>query len=227
MDDATALLDFCYAPVRGAMRTFLIAVVAATSLVGGLRLYAANTPISAGITFADEVFTRSPIVTAALGDPLAPAEIAIVKRVAREEIERAFAALRVRVVESPRAFWRVRVVPTVAIARNRARFNASGAAYGFGPLGGAGFVSFTALAVNAARYAPDGASRAQVVEAIGRGIGRSAVHEFAHMMMPDVPFDRDPDHHSYEHRSTARVSQYYGMVRWATAGPVLRERFGR
>jgi hypothetical protein len=209
------------------MWTFLIAVVAATSLVSGLQLYASRAPISAGITFADEVFTRSRIVTAALGTPLAPGEIAVVKRVAREEVERAFAALRVRVVESPRAFWRVRVVPTVAIARNRARFNASGAAYGFGPLGGAGFVSFTALAVNATRYAPAGASREQIVEAIGRGIGRSAVHEFAHMMAPDVPFDRDTDEYSYEHRSTARPAQYYGTLRWATAGPVLRERFGR
>ena len=209
------------------MWTFVIAVVAATSLVSGLQLYASRAPISAGLTFADEVFTRSPLVARALGSPLDAGEAAAVKRAAREEVERAFDALRVRVVESPRAFWRVRVIPTVVLRRNRQSFSPSGASYGFGPLGGAGFVNFTALALNAIRYAPPGSSRAQIVRAIGRGIGRSAVHEFTHMMVPEVPFDRDTDEYSYEHRNTARPAQYYGTLRWATAGPVLRQRFGR
>jgi hypothetical protein len=92
-------------------------------------------------------------------------------------------------------------------------------------LGGAGFVNFTTLALNAIRYAPPGTSRA-AMDAIGRGIGRSAVHELAHMMIPDVAIDRHPDENSYEHSSTARVSQYYGDLHWAVAGPVLRARLG-
>ena len=209
------------------MWTFLIAVAAATSLMGGLHLYASRAPISAGLTFADESFTESRLVTAALGSPLTPEEIAVVKRAALREVEHALAGLRVRVSENPRAFWRVRVIPTVTVQRNRRRFSTAGAGYGFGVLGGAGFVNFTALATNAVRYAPPDASRAEIVEAIGRGIGRSAVHEFAHMMIPDVPIDRHPDADSYEHSSTARRSQYYGTLHWAKAGPVLRERFGR
>ncbi len=209
------------------MWTFLIAVVAATTLMGGLQWRASRTPISAAITFADEAFSATPMVAAALGAPLTPDEIAAIKRAARGEVERAFADLRVRFVETPRAFWRVRVIPDVVLRRNRRSFNPSGASYGLGILGGAGFVNFTTLALNAIRYAPPGTPRREMVIAIGRGIGRSAVHELAHLMSPDVAIDRHPDENSYEHSSTARVSQYYGDLHWAVAGPVLRERLGR
>lgn len=208
------------------MWTFLIAVLATTTLVTGVRWYTGTAPISAGITFAEETFRDARLVAAELGGPLAPEEVAIIKRAARQEVERAFAGLRVRVVESPRAFWRVRVLPTVQHARNRRTFATAGASYGFGMLGGAGFVNFTSLAVNAVRYAPPGTPRAAVVEAIGRGIGRSAVHEFAHMMAPDVPIHDTSDPDSYEESNTARASQYYGAIRWANAWPALQARLG-
>jgi hypothetical protein len=208
------------------MWTFLLAVLATTTLVTGAKWYTAAAPISAGITFADEAFRDARIVTAELGGPLTPEEVAVIKRIARQEIEGAFAGLRVRVVESPRAFWRVRVLPTVQHARNRRTFATAGASYGFGMLGGAGFVNFTALAVNAIRYAPPGTPRPTIVEAIGRGIGRSAVHEFVHMMAPDVPIHDTSDPDSYEESNTARASQYYGSIRWANAWPALVERLG-
>lgn len=209
------------------MWTFLLAVVATTSLVAGIQWHTSSASISAGITFADEVFTRTPIVAAALGGPFSPEEIAAVRRAARREVEHAFAGLRVRVSDNPRAFWRVRVLPTVSLRRNRSQFSPAGASYGFGPLGGAGFVNFTAIAVSALGYAPPGTTRAEIVEAIGRGVGRSAVHEFAHMMVPDVPIDQERDEHTYEHRSSARAGQYYGELRWGPAWPVLHRRLGR
>ena len=208
------------------MWTFLIAVVATTSLATGVRWYTATAPITAGISFADEAFHDARVVTRELGGPFTPEETAVIKAVARAEVERAFSGLRVKVVDGPRAFWRVRVLPTVQVRRNRRSFSTAGASYGFGMLGGAGFVNFTSLAFNAVRYAPPGTGRPAIVEAIGRGIGRSAVHEFAHMMAPDLPMHdtRDPD--SYEQSNTARFSQYYGEVRWATAWPALRARLG-
>ena len=208
------------------MWPLLIAVAATTTLFSGVYLYSSSAPITAGITFADEAFT-SRLVVDALGRPLTPEEVAVVKQVAREEVERALAGLRVTVVDTPRAFWRVRVLPTVQLRRNRMQFNPSGASYGFGMLGGAGFVNFESLALNAVRYAPAGTSRAAIVEAMGRGIGRSAVHEFAHMMAPDVPIHQTTDPDSYEDSSTARVSQYYGELRWDIAWPALRTRLGQ
>jgi hypothetical protein len=209
------------------MWTFLFAVLATTTLAAGARWYTATAPITAGITFADESFTESRVVTAELGGPFTPEERRAIRDAARREVERAFAGLRVRVVEGPRAFWRVRVLPTVQLRRNRRSFATAGASYGFGLLGGAGFVNFTSLASNAVRYAPPGTPRAAIVEAIGRGIGRSAVHEFAHMMAPDVPIHDTTDPDSYEDTNTARPSQYYGELRWASAWPALRDRLGR
>jgi hypothetical protein len=208
------------------MWPLLIAVAATTTLFSGVYLYSSAAPISAGITFADESFT-STLVTDELGAPLTPREIATIKRVAREEVERALLGLRVTVVDTSRAFWRVRVLPTVQLRRNRMQFTPSGASYGFGMLGGAGFVNFTSLALNAVRYAPAGTPRSAVVDAIGRGIGRSAVHEFAHMMAPDVPIHATADPDSYEDSNTARVSQYYGEIRWDIAWPALQQRLGR
>ena len=204
----------------------MIAIVATTTLVSGVRWYTASAPISAAITFANEAFTDARLVTAELGGPFTPEEMGAIRAAARAEVEHAFAGLRVKVVDTPRAFWRVRVLPTVQVRRNRRSFGTAGASYGFGMLGGAGFVNFTALAVNAVRYAPPGTTRAGIVEAIGRGIGRSAVHEFAHMMAPDVPIHDTPDPDSYEESNTARFSQYYGEMRWATAWPALRQRLG-
>ena len=208
------------------MWPLLIAVAATTTLFSGVYLYSSSAPISAGITFADEAFT-SPLLVAELGSALTQDEVGVIKRVAREEVERALTGLRVAVVETPRAFWRVRVLPTVQLRRNRMSFNPAGASYGFGMLGGAGFVNFTSLALNAVRYAPEGTPRAGVIDAIGRGIGRSAVHEFAHMMAPDVPIHATDDPDSYEDSNTARVSQYYGEIRWDIAWPALRERLGQ
>jgi hypothetical protein len=208
------------------MWPLLIAVAATTTLFSGVYLYSSSAPISAGITFAEESFS-SALVTRELGGPLTPEEIDAISTVARDEVERAFAGLRVTVVDAPRAFWRVRVLPTVQLRRNRMSFNPAGASYGFGMLGGAGFVNFTSLALNAIRYAPAGTPRGEIVRAIGRGIGRSAVHEFTHMMAPDVPIHATTDPDSYEDSNTARLSQYYGELRWDNAWPALQERLGR
>jgi len=120
----------------------------------------------------------------------------------------------------------------LTVTRNRTTypFSFAGQSRVFGPLGGSGSVAFAILAHNAIEYAPAGASRQQIVEGIGKGIGRAAVHEFAHQALgldnlSLLDNRTDPD--SYEYGNADRRSQYYGELRWTAAWPVLVERFGR
>jgi hypothetical protein len=211
------------------MWTVLLAVGTTMSLVACVQWRVATAPISASLTFADTAFTNAPDVLQELGGPLTPGEIDTIQRVSRKEIEEAFAGLNIRLTSERRAFWRVRVVPSVVWRSftGRARTNAAGASWGFGPLGGGAFVNFNTLALNAVRYAPPGAPRAVIVDAIGRGIGRSAVHEFAHMIAAGAQIDSRIDENSYEYATADRASHYYGRLRWATAWPLLQKKIGR
>lgn len=95
-----------------------------------------------------------------------------------------------------------------------------------GPLGGEGTVSVRAVAAQAVHYAPPGATRAAIIEAIGRGIGRTAVHEFAHQILFGEPVPPSTDPQSYEYESSDRAEQYYGSVHWDTAWPFLVRKLG-
>ena len=103
--------------------------------------------------------------------------------------------------------------------------SAAGASYALGPLGGGGFLNFTTLALKAVVYQPPGTSRDELVTAIGRGIGRSAVHEFTHLML-GADSRHSGDDATYEYESADRMSQYYGQLRWADARPLLERRLG-
>jgi hypothetical protein len=76
-------------------------------------------------------------------------------------------------------------------------------------------------------YAPDGADRAAIIAAIGRGIGRAAVHEFAHQLLPHAPLHASRDHASYEFHSAARPQQFFGEMHWDLAWPMLEARLRR
>jgi hypothetical protein len=211
------------------MRILLVAVAAALVLLGGLRLYSSATPPTASLTFDDGALAATPgEVTAALGGPLGGADVDTIKALAHEEVERAFSGLRLRFVDTGRAFWRIRVLASFAppTLSGRARVNTAGASYPFGALGGGGFLSFTTLAIKAIVYAPTGASREEMVAAIGRGVGRSAVHEFTHLMLGGSAIHSD-DETSYEFETADRPSQYYGELRWGKARPLLDRRLGR
>ena len=82
----------------------------------------------------------------------------------------------------------------------------------------------TVAALGAVTYAPPDASRQTIIEGIGRGIGRAAVHEFSHAI---VNANHSQDEHSYEYRSSDRKGQFYGELHWASAGPILQQRFGK
>ncbi len=94
-----------------------------------------------------------------------------------------------------------------------------------GFLGGSGAVGVDFVAFQAVHFAPGEASRQVIIEGIGRGIGRVAVHEFMHQMLGASASHNDSDPDSYEHGRPDRASQYYGELHWTTAWPLLRRRF--
>jgi hypothetical protein len=76
-------------------------------------------------------------------------------------------------------------------------------------------------------FAPADASRSSIIESIGRGIGRVAVHEFAHQLLPKTPIDGSTDPRSYEGGSAATIEGYYGEIHWDIAGLWLDGRLKR
>jgi hypothetical protein len=160
-----------------------------------------------------------------LGEPLTAPDLKKIASVARDEIRRAFAGLRITITDRRDAPYRVRIVDSVRDPRFRSQVEVAGASWGIAGLGGHGVVSFQFLASGAVAHAPPGADRATKVEAIGRGIGRSVVHELVHQFFPSQNVhSSDPD--SYEFDSAARRVQYYGDMHWSLARPLLEERFG-
>ena len=195
------------------------AVVAAASIAGALELLSRDNVVTIGFWFEDATFELHD--PARLGGPLTLDEQQRIRNVARREIEQAFAEFRIEVTDRRDASYRVRVSQALT-AYNR--YAAAGQSNVFGPLGGYGAVSFITLAAQAMAHAPAGASRADIVEGIGRGLGRSAVHEFAHQILPKGPMHNTRDPASYEYWSSDRAAQYYGEMHWSVARPKLTER---
>jgi len=163
-------------------------------------------------------------VTARLHGPLKDNEIELIKQLSRMEIDRAFSGLSITVTTNPNAFWRVEVLQSLPVRMSQKLPNA-GESVALGALGGRGAVGFDLVALKAINYAPAGAPRHRIIEGIGRGIGRVAVHEFVHQILGAAAAHNDSDVNSYEYGSPDRASQYYGDLHWTTALPFLDKRF--
>jgi hypothetical protein len=164
-------------------------------------------------------------VAGPLGGPLTEKERASITQISRAEIDRAFAALPLSITESRDAFWRVAVLRTLPSRGNRALPHA-GESLAMGFMGGTGAVDFEFVAFTALHFAPDPAARPAIVEAMGRGIGRVAVHELMHQILGASIGHDDTDANSYEYGNPERRSQYYGELHWTTALPLLEQRLG-
>jgi hypothetical protein len=178
-------------------------------------------PIEAGFWFDEVAFDSS-----RLGSPLTAGEIVTIESVARAELREAFRGLPIVVSERRDARYTLRVVQEVRDLRFRRPVGVAGQSRGIAGFGGSGSVSFDFLANGAMAWAPDPADRAELVAAIGRGIGRTAVHEFTHQLLPRAPIHDSRDDQSYEYRSAARRAQYYGPMHWDLALPLLHARLG-
>jgi hypothetical protein len=197
------------------------ATAATASLLAAIAYQSGSNVVVAGFWFEDVTFeVHDP---ARLGGPLTRDEQQRIQTVARQEIEQAFAEFSIQLTERRDSLYRVRVQQQLTAGR----YAAAGHSNVFGPLGGYGAVSFITLAAQAMAHAPATASRGDIVEAIGRGLGRAAVHEFAHQILPSGPMHNTQDRASYEYFSSDRAVQYYGEMHWSVARPKLEERLSR
>lgn len=164
--------------------------------------------------------------SARLETPVTASEVAIIESVARSELASAFAGLRMVLSDRQNATYRIAVVPRVRDRRLLRDIDVAGESRAVSGFGGSGAVSFSFAASGAVACAPADAARPIVIEAIGRGIGRTAVHELAHQLFPNLQIHESRDRRSYEYYSAARCEQYFGEMHWDLAGPRLRARFG-
>ncbi len=178
--------------------------------------------IEAGFWFEDVTFE-----SARLDGPLSADDMAVIAAAARAELVSAFRGLPITFSDRRDARYRVSVIQEVLDPRFRRRVGGAGQSRAISWVGGTGAVSFSFLAAGAVSYAPPEASRSAVVEAIGRGIGRTAVHEFTHQLLPTTQIHDSRNMRSYEYASAARPAQYYGPMEWDLAWPLLERRVGQ
>jgi hypothetical protein len=162
-----------------------------------------------------------------IGDPITAAELAIIDRAARKEIEDAFRDFAVVVTANRSARYKVAVLPTLRDERLIRGGTYAGESRGIAGFGGSGAVNFEFVANGAMIVAPDDAGRAMIIESLGRGIGRVAVHEFQHQLLPKSPIHDSKDPGSYEGNSPSTIEGYYGDLHWDIAGPWLNDRLKR
>lgn len=197
---------------------FGLALAAST----GVEWCALGEPARARFWFDSPAF-QLPRSTAQVTDELTGAEIQQIDRVARVELSQAFAGLRLVFSDHPASPYSVRVVQDLP-PKLGPRPLAAGESVVLGPLGSQGWVSFRAVTSLALSYAPPHASRASVIDSIGRGIGRVAAHEFAHQILTSVDLHASTDPNGYEYASADREGLFYGRLAWSFVGPLLREK---
>ena len=167
-------------------------------------------------------------VSPRLGDPITGTELATIETIARAEIATAFERFDVVLSGNRQARYHVRVVQQLREERFRRReANVAGASRGVSGLGGSGAVNFEFVASGAMVFSPETASRVEMIEALGRGIGRVAIHEFLHLLLPKTPIHDSRDPLSYEGNSPALVEGYFSDLHWGMAEPLLEARLGR
>ena len=163
-----------------------------------------------------------------IGDPITAVEFATIDRVARAEIAKAFAGYDVTISSNHDARFKVVVLPTLRDQRMvRRQSTYAGESRAVAGFGGSGAVNFEYVANGAMVFSPEYASRADVIEAVGRGIGRVAIHEFLHQLLPKAAIDGSKDGHSYEGNTAATAEGYSGDLHWDLAAPLLDARLRR
>lgn len=195
-------------------------LLAAVSVGWVMASRAASGVIEAGFWFEQVHYESSRL------GALTAADVQTIEAVALDEIRKAFTGLRINFADRRDAMYSIRVVQALRDLRVDRTVGVAGESRSVAGFGGRGAVGFEFLAAFAVRYAPKNADRSTIVTAIGRGIGRSAVHEFAHLLLGSANIHGTTDALSYEHPSVDRRDQYYGELHWDVAWPLLRRRAG-
>jgi hypothetical protein len=162
-----------------------------------------------------------------LGAPVSAEEVAAIQALARAEIVKAFQDFDVTLTDNRKARYKVAVVQQLQDGRMlRRKVDVAGQSRVMAGVGGSGAVSFYFVASGATVHSPETADRATVLEALGRAIGRTAVHEFAHQLASRTPIHDTRVPNSYEN-GTASAAQYFGEMHWDIARPELERRLKR
>ena len=156
-----------------------------------------------------------------IGEPLTTTEFATIDRVARAEIGRAFADYDVTINDDRNARYKVAVLSRLKDERLIWGGTYAGESRAIAGFGGSGAVNFEYVANGAMVFASASASRADIIDAIGRGVGRVAIHEFLHQLLPKSPIHDSKDPRSYEGNSPALREGYFGDLHWGIAQPWL------
>ena len=178
--------------------------------------------VEAGFFFDEVWFTAD-----ALGGAVDADDLRVIEATARAELAKAFHGFDISISDRRDTRFHVKVVQELLDRRMRRKAWIAGQSSAVRGFGGSGAVSFLYYASGAVVYAPAGTGRAELIEAIGRGIGRGAAHEFAHQFLPLTDIHDSRDRGSYEFYSASRPQQYFGEMRWDVAGPLLAARFAR
>jgi hypothetical protein len=188
-----------------------------------LAAHARTQVVQAGFWFEHVTFDDAEVEADRLGGGVTQEEMTTIQSIGLSELRAAFAGMRIAFSDDRQAPFSVRVEQTLRHPiLQKSAF--AGESRGVWPLGGKGALNFRLLASNAIAYAPPGADRATKIEAIGRGVGRAAAHEFAHQILGSKDIHHARDVQSYEYWTADRREQYYGPMRWDVAGPMLRKR---
>lgn len=206
---------------RRAVAAWLLTAVLASGCTTG------SVP-SANFGFDRVTYELSHAETERLGGALSDSDAAVIRSTALAELRSAYSGVSLTFTEGAQAPYRVVVFQEIGgqMTRSSAVSAHAGESRSLGPFGGRGAVSFSVLASGAIHYAPPGATRAEIVAAIGRGIGRAAAHEFAHQILPEVDLHEGTDKESYEYGNADRAAQYYGVLHWTKARPIMSRKLG-
>ena len=194
-----------------------LALVIAAAIASGC----AKRDATLGFWFEDVRFS-SPL----LGGPVTAVDLRVIETVARQELAIAFREFNVTLTDRKDARYRVRVAQTLREHRMRREAVVAGESRGVPWLGGFGSVNFTYFASGALVFVPEHATRSDLIAAIGRGLGRGAVHEFAHQLVRGVNVHDGRDRGRYEYYAASREQQYNGPMHWDIAAPFLRQKYG-
>lgn len=162
------------------------------------------------------------VVSDRLSAPLTQDDLRTIESLARRELDIAFENTRLHFTGSGPSVYQVSVVPQPANGR---RFPAAGESLSFGGTRGAGSVNFNTVALSAVAYATETSDHETIVHAIGRGVGRTAVHEFAHQILGPAAMDGTADPLTYEH-GDLRAEHFFSQLHWGPAAARLQQRIG-
>jgi hypothetical protein len=200
----------------------IVSLVVAGNCAAACQLAGSEHRLAARFSFDGVTPASAAVVSERLRAPLTSVDLRAIESTARQELRIAFEHTRLQFIDAGTSAYRVSVVPQPGHGRS---LPSAGESRAFGGIRGNGVVHFNIVALSALAYSDGASDRESIVHAIGRGIGRTAVHEFAHQILGPAGMDGKTDRFSYEH-ADLRVEHFYAQLHWGPAAATLQERIG-